>query len=222
MRGLGALAMVLFALLAMLAIVGCGGGDDDGADASAAPPPTPENVASVGDAPTFPPAPVEGDEWRPPDPTVIAAGATADGEPFELIVYGTADRGTCVMTMYPAKRSEGGGYCSTGDVFLFSGEPIEARGIGKSEHGVALSGVVSEQVTQVDVTYEHEGETQTTPAITEQVPSELLHQIGEPKPLGVFIAYLPPGSDAGKVTATAYSSDGSELGDTTWTPLPEE
>lgn len=203
-------------VLSGLVFAGC----DVGKSATPAPTTDPSesaDVAEVGDRPTHPPAPVEGMDPRPPKPTVIAAGLTARGDPFELVIQGTS-KGTCILMTFPASGGEGGGRCGD-DPFLDLSGPIQSTGVSTSGKGLQVDGLVGPAVDSVELSYERDGEMQQLQAVTEQISPGLLREVGETEPVGVFVAFLPPGVAVSDVTATALDADGMPLGTTRWAEL---
>jgi hypothetical protein len=198
-----------------LALTGCGDSDENAGRE------TPERgghteAAEVGDAPTVRLARVEGIHARPPRPTVIASGQTARGDPFEFVLYGTT-KGTCLVTVLPARRFPGDGGACGRQILPPSSMSITAMGsstVGRNEHEV--NGFVSRDVASVELSFEREGETEALDATTEQLPRELLQKSGARGPIGVFVAFLPEGVTEDDVTATAYDAGGSSLGTATW------
>jgi hypothetical protein len=177
-------------------------------------------IADVGEAPTVAPAPTVGDEPRPPRATVIASGLTARGDPFEWVLDGTS-RGTCLTLLLPARgASEAGGACGE-DLFLpLRGDeifPWGSSGLGRGEN--VVYGFISPTVASVKLTFDHDGQTATLDAVTEQIPLKLLRQAGADRPRGVFIAFLPLGVLTSEVTATAYDTQGEALGSASWPSL---
>jgi hypothetical protein len=203
--------------MAVLVVTGCDGSEDEAERAATVEPSQSFAVAEVGERPTYPPAPTEGWDPRPPKPTVIASGTTGSGEPFELVMRGTS-KGTCISTTFPAHKSEGGGRCGE-DLFQPLSGTISAIGESTSGKGIQLEGLVSSEVDAVELSYEGNGDTETLEAITEQISPRLLRQAGEMKPIGVFVAFLPDGVDPSDVTATALDAEGEALGMTRWPDL---
>ncbi len=204
------LAAQAVTVAAALAVAAAGCDASAGTEAVTRGPPEP---ASPGEPPTVAPAPVEGWEDRAPRPTVIASGYTPGGDPFEIVVYGT-DRGPCLMTLHPAQRlPEAGGAC--GETFIPElNTALVATGTSSGGRESQVYGFVSRAVDSVRLSIELDGEPRQLDAVTEQIPRRLLHRLGAPAPVGIFVGFFPRGIH--DVTATAFGAAGEELGSATW------
>jgi hypothetical protein len=184
------------------------------------------DLVGVGEPPTVAPEPPAGGRWNaaPPQPTVIASGLTARGEPFEWVFQG-ASKGVCFSLELPAGRfpGEGGGGCSEQIPRASADYPILAYGTSSSGAGVEVNGILAPEVKSVELSYPVDGETQTIDAVMGRISSELLRKAGgnPNNPRDVFIAFLPKGVRAEEVTATAYDSEGDVVGAATWPDLDD-
>ena len=167
-----------------------------------------EKIAAPGEPPTVPPAKVEGQRDRPPEPVVITSGETALGRPYEFVLYGTTN-GPCLMTLYPRgdRASEGGGACGPG-LIPASVDVVSPRGSSSSRES-SIWGFVDAGVEAVEVTY---GDESTAEASVGMIPRSALRQAGGKEPTGMFIAWFPESQPPAKATVTAVDEDGNELG----------
>jgi hypothetical protein len=181
---------------------------DETGDSEPSTPSLNEKIAAPGQPPTVPPAKVEGQRARPPEPVVITSGETALGRPYELVLYGTT-RGPCLMTLYPRgdTASEGGGACGSG-LIPASVDVVSPRGSSSSRES-SISGFVDAGVENVEVTY---GDGSTAETSVGMIPKGASRQAGGKEPIGMFIAWFPDSQPPAKATITAVDEDGNELG----------
>lgn len=189
-----------------------------------------------------------GDErWRRPlDPqggkaVVIASGRAPEGALYEFYEQRfkrrTGVRGGCVQQWWPYVRAlELGarGYCGPGGLPPATAfgrrhpERIAARPYGFLEQAFPAtrhwitSGYARANVSRVGVRYRNRaGRWGDAPVRLTRIDGPLLRRIGETRPFGFFVAFVPPSVDRctdGKpfrcmaLRVIAYGKDGSELG----------
>jgi hypothetical protein len=172
---------------------------------------------------------------------VIASGRAPEGALFEFYVQrfkrGTGVRGGCVQQWWPFVRSlelGASGYCGPGGLPPSTAfgrrnpERVAAKPYGylqkafpASGHWIT-SGYARANVSRVRVMYRNRaGRWRNAPVQLTRIDGPLLRRIGETRPFGFFVAFVPPSVDRctdGKpfrcmaLRVIAYGTDGSELG----------